>query len=123
MYDQIHSPPPSTPNGSRDTPRLRNRRRQHELQINHLESAMTSANPTVTNYDASSVWTSLDRDSGPLSSNSGSGHCNEKLNNVTMYKPIQGKSSDGLCYWPFIEQYKQEMMKKIQNTSSGNFRH
>ena len=31
MYEEIHGPPPETPNGSNDTPRLRNRRRRREI--------------------------------------------------------------------------------------------
>lgn len=49
MYEKIHGPVPQTPNGSRDTPRMRNQK-QRDQGLDDDKFAVK--------YDASSEWTS-----------------------------------------------------------------
>ena len=54
MYVEINGPPPETPNGTSDTPRMRNRRRRREL-ASESDTKLTD-NSDELHYDASSEW-------------------------------------------------------------------
>ncbi|XP_045166682.2 uncharacterized protein LOC123530058 isoform X2 [Mercenaria mercenaria] len=125
MYEEIHGPVPQTPNGSRDTPRSRNRRRRKEAKSapkvqedNDTEEQLSS----ISLYEVSSEWTS----DGALPSSSSVGQIEQpKVGSVT-YEPEQetpkpsgsGTLSDDLCSWPYLEQYRTEILKRLTSRNS-----
>lgn len=62
MYEEIHGPAPATPNGTSDTPRMRNRRRRRQL-ASRSETKLTDNDPDSLDlhYDASSEWMTSDK--------------------------------------------------------------
>lgn len=112
MYEQIHGALPQTPNGTKDTPRVRRRRLKDR---NNQEQGTSFGNGSLF-YDASSEWNS-DIDGALNSSSSGADnlfygarrkHTLRESNNG-----VGAFNEDDLCSWPFIEEYKEEIMRRI----------
>ena len=64
MYQEINGPTPETPNGTIDTPRMRNRRRRRGF-LSKSDTQVNSNPPDSTaelHYDASSEWVPSDVD-------------------------------------------------------------
>ncbi|KAL4227024.1 hypothetical protein ACF0H5_015000 [Mactra antiquata] len=113
MYEQIHGPVPRTPNGSRETPRVRNRRRRKETSDESSTMAENAEQePTLRYYDASSEWTS---DGCHMSSSSACHFSNLEMTQDDK-KVLSSVHTDELCTWPYLEQYKSEILKRLQNT-------
>lgn len=111
MYEEIHGPAPQTPDGSRDTPRTRNRRRRKDG--NSLKRTqgdeLRKQDSLVTLYDASSEWKS-DRLQSSLPNDPEDKHSQPSKSETV---------SDDLCSWPYLEQYKKEILKRLQSTPPG----
>ncbi|WAR25062.1 hypothetical protein MAR_010766 [Mya arenaria] len=153
MYEQIHGPAPHTPNGTRDTPRIRNRRRRNLDGDGNCTPTSQGGNSDEESgsiplhYDASEEWTSSTDVIG-VSSSSGQQpvHQSNSQNyftytNTDRCSKYDDSAKDGkltnkcalsdghcgsvrvdLCNWPHLEQYKQQIMERIQKTSRGEVR-
>lgn len=127
MYEEIHGPAPHTPNGSPDTPRLRNRRRRKE--DNSVKTTPTyddseESNPLAIYCNASSELNSSD---GYHLMSSSACQMGTEPTEAPTYETEQdipeqscsGNMSDDLCSWPYLEQYKKEIHVRLQTTSPG----
>ena len=125
MYEEIHGPVPQTPNGSRDTPRSRNRRRRkgesNELKVQEEDDEIEEEGSYASLYEASSEMTS---DGVVPSSSSAEQIPRDQNETVTVVQTQEmpqpnGSTSDDLCSWPYLERYKTEILKRLKCTSLG----
>ncbi|KAH3718194.1 hypothetical protein DPMN_060993 [Dreissena polymorpha] len=127
MYEQIHRPVPHTPNGSSDTQRTRNCRSwEKESSTNIVSGDDGDVDPSSGNYDASS--SSLSTYALRVTYDNirhiadGSVYTTE----TKVYSPQgyrvrpeasdSGATSEDMCAWSHIEQYKHEIRMRLKYT-------
>ncbi|KAH3816487.1 uncharacterized protein LOC127832259 isoform X2 [Dreissena polymorpha] len=135
MYEQIHGPVPHTPNGSSDTPRTRNRRRREkESSINLVSGDDCDVDPSSGNYDASSSSSSTEAlrvtydKTRHIADGSSYTTDTTECTPLEVYSPQvsrvrpeasdSGATSEDMCAWSHIEQYKQEILRRLEYTPS-----
>ena len=162
MYEEIHGPIPETPNGSSDTPRMRNRRRRNEIASgSQTKCADGIASSSDLHYDASSEWVASDKsedDEPIITSEIGvrpdrpertAASANFERSSVHFVQardvqsaqlpcdnrdvfseqlscgPERSQSSPFMdrdeCNWPFLDQYREELLERVKSSPTGKF--
>ncbi|KAH3880050.1 hypothetical protein DPMN_003962 [Dreissena polymorpha] len=125
MYKQIHVHVPHTPNGSSDTPRTRNRRsREKESSTNLVSGDDGDVDPSSGNYDASSSSSSTEALRVKYDKIRRIADGSSYTNETKVYPPqgyrvrpeasASGAISEYMCAWSHIEQYKQEILRRLK---------
>ncbi|KAH3787719.1 hypothetical protein DPMN_165846 [Dreissena polymorpha] len=120
MYEQIHGPVPHTPNGSSDTQRTGNCRSwEKESSTNIVSGDDGDVDPSSGNYDASS--SSLSTDALRVTYDN-----IRHISDGSVYSPQgyrvrpeasdSGATSEDMCAWSHIEQYKHEIRMRLKYT-------
>ncbi|KAH3846355.1 hypothetical protein DPMN_088656 [Dreissena polymorpha] len=127
MYEQIHGPVPHTPNGSSDTPRTRNRQsREKESSTNLVSGDDGDMDPSSGNYDACSSSLSTDALRVTYDTIRHIADDSSYTSDTKVYSPqgyrVRPEASDSaatsedMCAWSHIEQYKQEILRRLTYT-------
>ena len=97
MYEEIHGPAPATPNGTSDTPRMRNRRRRRQLAC-RSETKLTDNDPDSLDlhYDASSEWMTSDKSDDEIT--------------IDVFKNQRRKSSHGTERHAYSAGYERRLL-------------
>lgn len=107
MYEKIHGPAPKCPNGSRDTPRMRNRKQREHISAEPGQDGET----TPIKYEASSEWTS-----------SNDRLCNSSMSDVKVAENTPSFANDGGCSWQCTDEYRQEITDRLKESSPGVYK-